>query len=166
MASLQSRLNDLITTIKAKTKSIQTMIGGTSNSDVSGLNTTATHLVGAINEVKATADAAAAAAGASINDSAASGSTTYSSNKINSEIAAAASGAVTTAVAQAKSDILGGAGPTVDTLMEIATIMAANESSDAALAIVVGNKANSSDVYTKTELGNPDTDLVAIWNAA
>lgn len=158
MATLQSRLNDLIVAIKTKTKSIQTMIGGTSNSDVSGLSTTATNLVAAINEVKATADAALADAGATINDAAPGAATTYSSNKIASEI--------TAAKAAVKSEILGGAGPTVDTLFEIAALMAANESSDAALAIVVGNKANSSDVYTKAELGDPDTNLVALWNAA
>jgi hypothetical protein len=158
MATLQDRLLALIGAIKTKTNSIQTMIGGANNSTVSGLATTATNLVGAINEVKTTADAAAASAGAVINDSAASGTETYSSNKITADIA--------TAKAAVKSEILGGAGPTVDTLIEIANQLSTNTNTDAALAATVANKANSSDVYTQAQLGNPDTDLVALWDAA
>ena len=137
-----ARITALIQAMKAKTKSIQTMIGGTDNSDVSGLETTATHLVGAINEVR---DAALANVGVSSTD-------------VDNRIA--------TARAAVKAEILGGAGPTVDTLIELATLMSSNETSDAALAVIVGNKANSSDVYTKAEMGDPETDLVAIWNAA
>ena len=153
---LKSRLAALITVMKGKTKAIQTMISGTNNGDVSGLTTTATNLVGAINEVKVLA--AASAGSAQIDDAAASGTKTYSSNKVTADIAAAK--------AAVKAEILGGAGPTVDTLIEIANQMSANATSDAALAIIVGNKANSSDVYTQAQLGDPDTDLVAIWNAA
>jgi len=158
MATLQERLLSLIGAIKGKTNAIQTMIGGANNSTVSGLTTTATNLVSAINEVKATADAAAGNSGAAINDSAAGASTTYSSNKITADIA--------TARAAVKAEILGGAGPTVDTLIEIANALATNEGTDAALAAVVANKANTSDIYTQAQLGNPDTDLVALWNAA
>lgn len=137
-----AKITGLIQTMKAKTKSLQTMIGGTDNSDVSDLDTTATHLVGAINEVRGVALA----------------NVGVSSTEIDNRIA--------TARAAVKAEILGGAGPTVDTLIELATLMSSNQSSDAALAVIVGNKANSSDVYTKAEMGDPETDLVAIWNAA
>jgi hypothetical protein len=156
--TLQERLALVVQAIKAKTNSIQTMIGGGNNSNVSGLQTTATNLVGAINEVRTTANSALANSGATINDTTPSGATTYSGNKIDSEITAAR--------AAVKAEILGGAGPTVDTLIEIANLLSTNTSTDAALAAVVANKANSSDVYTQAQLGNPDTDLVAIWNAA
>lgn len=140
MASLISRLTDLATAIKSETKAIRTMISGTNNGNVSGLNTTATSLVGAINEVKTTADAAAGG-GATQQD-------------------------IDDAVAALETQLLGGAGPAIDTLKEIADLLAANDSTDAALAAVVANKANSSDVYTQAQIGNPDTDLVALWNAA
>lgn len=55
MATLESRLNDLITAIGTDWKTFNTSIGVIGN-----LATTATNLVAAINEVKATADAAVA----------------------------------------------------------------------------------------------------------
>jgi hypothetical protein len=58
MASLQTRLSDLITAIGTQFKSVRTLISGSGTGDVSGLNTTATNLVAAINEVKSTADSA------------------------------------------------------------------------------------------------------------
>ncbi|RDV06445.1 hypothetical protein DXH95_03185 [Sphingorhabdus pulchriflava] len=155
--TLLERLGALITAMKTETKTLRVMISGANNGNVSGLTTTATDLVAAINEVKATADNAGGA-GAEINDLAAGGGTTYSSNKITADIAAAK-----TAV---KNEILNGAAAEVDTLMEIATLLASNDDTDAALAAVVANKANASDVYTQAQLGNPDTDLVALWNAA
>jgi hypothetical protein len=154
--TLQERILALIGAVKAKTNSIQTMISGANNGNVSGLTTTATNLVSAINEVKVIADAAGGGAG--INDAVPSASTTFSSTKITADIA--------TARAAVKAEILGGAGPTVDTLIEIANQMASNTGTDAALAATVANKANSSDVYTQAQMGNPDTDLVALWNAA
>ena len=115
------------------------MVSGTNNGSVSGLQTTATNLVAAINEVKTVADAAAG--GIDQTD-------------------------IDTAVTAMKAEILGAAGPTVDTLKEIADLLSSNTSTDAALAAVVANKANSSDVYTQAQIGNPDTNLVAVWDAA
>lgn len=135
MASLIQRLTDLATAIKTETKAIRTLISGTNNGDVSGLQTTATNLVAAINEIRTTGG------GVSQQD-------------------------VDDAVAALRTELLGGAGPTIDTLQEIADLLASNTSNDAALAAVVANKANTSDVYTQAQLGDPDTDLVAIWNAA
>ena len=139
MPTLIERLTALATAVKTETKAIRIMVTGTNNGGVGGLTTTATNLVGAINEVRT--------------------------------VAIAASGGVTQqdiddATAAVKAEILGTAGPTVDTLKEIADLLATNTSTDAALATVVANKANSSDVYTQAQIGNPDTDLVAIWNAA
>lgn len=67
-----------------------------------------------------------------------------------------------------KAEILGGVGPAYDTLSELlAVAQAAEESSVIAdLVTVVGTKANSTDVYTKTEIGNPDTDFSAVYTAA
>ena len=155
MASFQQRLLDLIGVMKTETKALRAFISGTNNGNVSGLATAATNLVSAINEVKATADAAG---GAAINDGAASGASVYSSSKTMTEINAAR--------AAVKDEILGGAGPSVDTLIEIANALANNPGTDAALAAVVANKANTSDIYTQAQLGDPDTNLVTLWNAA
>jgi hypothetical protein len=67
-----------------------------------------------------------------------------------------------------KAEILGGVGPAFDTLSELlAVAQGAEESSVIAdLTTVVGNKANASDVYTKTEIGDPDTDFAAVYAAA
>jgi hypothetical protein len=136
MASLIQRLTDLATAIKAETKALRTMISGTNNGTVAGLNTTATNLVAAINEVLLLSGG-----GASQQD-------------------------IDDAVAALRTELLGGAGATIDTLKEIADLLAVNDSTDAALAALVALKANSSDVYTQAQIGNPDTDLVALWNAA
>ncbi len=155
--SLQTRLNALITAIKTETKALRTMISGTNNGDVTGLNTTATNLVDAVNEVKVTADGAAGG-GVTIDDVTPSGTTAYSGTKVEAEIAANRQAL--------KDEILDGAAAEVDTLVEIAAQLAANTSTDAALAATVANKANSSDVYTQAELGDPETDLAALWAAA
>ena len=138
MPSLIDRVTSLITGIKTETKALRTMLTGTNNGTVAGLTTTATSVVGAINEVKTLAEAAGTVTQTDLDNSAAA----------------------------VKADILGTAGPTVDTLKEIADLLSSNTTGDAALAVVVGNKANSSDVYTQAQFGNPDTDLLAIWNAA
>ena len=63
MASLQSRLSDLITAIGTDYKFLRTMITGSSAGDLTGLTTTAkTSVVAAINEVKAGNAGAPAAA--------------------------------------------------------------------------------------------------------
>lgn len=136
MASMITRLTGLITAIKNETKALRTMISGTNNGTVSGLDTTATNLVDAINEVLMT--------------------NTGGVSQLD----------VDAAVAALRVELLGGAGPTIDTLQEIATLLSSNTSSDAALVAVVANKANTSDVYTQAQIGNPDTDLSALWAAA
>lgn len=62
MASLQSRLSDLITAIGTDIKLLRTYITGSSTGDLTGLTTTAkTSLVAAINEVKASSGSPPAA---------------------------------------------------------------------------------------------------------
>ena len=155
--TLIERLAAALTAIKVETKTLRTFISGANNGTVAGLTTVATNLVAAINEVKASI-----AGFAAINDTAASGTTVYSSNKTETRMAAVSAADR----AALKVELLGGAGPTIDTLKEIADLLTSNTSTDAALAATVANKANSSDVYTQAQMGNPDTDLVAIWNAA
>ena len=153
MATLQQRLSSLITSIKTETKAIRTIMTGTNNGTASSLDTTATNIISAINEVKITADAAAGG-GVAINDASTSGTTVWSSSKTNSEIAAQLNTAID------------GAPAALDTLNELAASLGDDPSFAATMTTALGNKANSSDVYTQAELGDPDTDLVALWVAA
>ena len=152
--SLQTRLSDLLTRVGTEFKTIRTLISGSATGDVSGLTTTATDLVAAVNEVKVTADAGSAAAAALINDGVAGAATTYSSNKITADISAAVSA------------LVGGAPGALDTLNELAAAL----NDDAAFNTTITNslalKANIADTYSQTELGDPETDLVALFNAA
>lgn len=163
--SLQTRLSALITAIKTETKALRTLISGTNNGNTSGLNTTATNLVDALNEVKVVADAAAGG-GIAINDAAINATQTWSSSKIESratEVATAqANSAVTTAL---EGEDLSDLADAVSALAA-ADLNLATAASVATLSTTVANKANSSDVYTQAELGNPETDLVALWAAA
>ena len=85
-------------------------------------------LVLAINELKAALDAIDVQA--VINDSAASGTTTYSSNKIVSEINAKCQ--------EVKDALLGGAGEAYDTLKELSDLIATNKDAIAALQKLAG----------------------------
>ncbi len=146
--SLQSRLASYITRVGTEFKAIRTLISGTGTGDVSNLNTTATDLVSAINEVLA------GATGASINDGATNATETWSSIKIDAEISAAINA------------LLDGAPGALDTLNELAAAVNDDASFAASVTASLALKANSADVYTQAELGDPETDLVALFNAA
>ena len=151
--SLQTRLSDLITRLGTEFKAIRILIGGSGTSTVSGLNTTATNLVGAINEVKVTADAAGTS-NLAIDDTGTSSSSVWSSSKTNTEITNAVNG------------VLDGAPAALDTLNELAAAIGDNANYAASITTALSLKANTADVYTKTEIGNPETDLVALFETA
>lgn len=151
--SLQTRLNALITAIKTETKALRTMISGANNGDVSGLTTTATNLTDAINEVKTIADAAAGG-GVSINDAATNTTQAWSSDKIDSEITAAINA------------LLDGAPAALDTLNELAAAIADDATYAASITAALATKANASEVYSQAQLGDPETDLAALWASA
>lgn len=167
MATLQSRLSDLVTAIGTDIKALLATRG-----NLASLTTDEkTNLVGAINELQAEINAVTA--GAVINDAAPSNSTTaaYSANKI------------TTLISAAISALVNGAGSSLDTLKELADELTAQGGAAAALTTAVANRvrfdaAQSLDAAQKaqaksnidalgtTELGNPDTNLVTIYTAA
>ena len=154
MADLPTRLTEMMDAIHAAVKSsLDTLRGNIGN--LANLNTTAKDtLVNAINE-------AATGGGVSIDDANPSGTTAYSGNKVETRLTEERTGL--------KAEILGGAQATWDTLQEIKDyadqLDADNDSAFNALVATVNNKANSADVYTKTEIGDPDTDLAAYWSA-
>ena len=157
MVNFVDRINGLVTAIKTETKALRVFISGTNNGDTSALDTVSTNLVSAINEVKNIADSAAGG-GVAIDDANKSAASTYSSNRIEAYADAAA--------AAVKSQILNGVGPELDTLIEIASKLGENENTDAALAAVVANKANTSEVYTQAQIGDITTDFAAVFAAA
>ncbi len=160
--TLQQRLQAFAQAVAADIKSLFAKQGNLAN-----LSTTEkSNLVGAINEVKS-----AVGGSAVINDTTASTTSTYSSSKIDQKVAGI------------KSDILGGASSALDTLKEIEDRITADGNSAAALTTAVGNRVSYTqadnrtaaekqqartniDAYGSVELGNPDTDLVAVYNTA
>lgn len=139
--SLLTRITALINSIATDIKDVYAKIGNLNTLQT----TTKSSLVAAINELKSSA-------GLQINDTTASGTTTFSGTAIESKIA--------TAKSQVKNEILGSASAAYDTLQEIQAQMEADDTAAAALATAVGQRP------TYTETGNLDTDLVQLYNTA
>ncbi len=167
MADTRTRLMDLATRVATECKALRTLINGNA-ADLSGLNTTAkSNLVAAVNEVRADAANALAAANATaqINDAASSAGVTWSASKIALEIQ------------NAKNALTNGAAAALDTLSELAaalggdanfatttaTALAKRVRYDAVQALTAAEKAQA---CTNLGIGDPDTDLVAVFNAA
>lgn len=159
MSTLQIRLTDLVTRTATECKAIRTLLNG-NTADLSALTTTSkTSLVSAINELQA----ALAGAGA-INDASFATDETWSASKI------------TAAIAAAKSELVNGAGATLDTLNELATALGNDSNFAATVTTALGNRIRYDAAQTLTTpqitqacanlgLGEPNTDLVATFNA-
>ena len=144
MATLEQRLSSVIQAIGADIKALKTAKG-----DLSSLNTTQkSNLVGALNEIF----------------------TLASSKATQSDI--------TTAIDSLKTEIMGvGVPEALNTLKEIATYIESDETLGVSLSTAVTKRVRFDDVQTLTTpeklqacanigIGNPDTDLVAVFNAA
>lgn len=162
MATMQTRLTDLVTRVATEFKAIRTLINGNA-ANLSGLTTTnKTSLVAALNELKS-------ALGASINDAAPSTTTTYSSDKIV--------GLINSAV----SSLVASAPGALDTLDELAAALGDDANFAATVSTALGNRVRTDtalqglDVtqqsnaranigaYGSAEIGNPDTDFVTVF---
>lgn len=160
--SLVSNLQTFATNVATQIKTLKAVTGA-----LSGLTTTdKTNLVAAINEVKA-----ATASASGINDTATAGGTTWSSSKINTAINAATAALVASSPAA------------LDTLNELAAAMGNDANFATTTATSLGNRlrvdvANQAlttlqktngqtnlDVYGKTDIGDPTTDLAATFAA-
>lgn len=127
--TLEARVVALAQAIGTDVKTLTTAVGS-----LGSLTTTAkSNLVAAINEI---AQASAGATG--IDDGVTSGASTWSSNKINSEI----SGAV--------SDLVGGAGAALDTLKELADALGNDPSFATTIATQIANRVRFDDVQVLT----------------
>lgn len=177
--SLELKIAALITAVGGDVKALTTKIG-----DTTSLSTTAkANLVAAINEVQA-AVATLQAGSTTINDTAGNGdvNVTWSADKIHDEIVAR--------VQAAKNDLLGGAGAALDTLKELADALNNDASYATNIAAMltkrlavdavqtftnaeklqgrvnIGAAADTELQQLKTDLGNVDADLVALYNTA
>ncbi len=166
--TLQERMTLLVQTIGADVKTLLANQGS-----LSALSTTAKgSLVAAINEVQAIAGTGTGG-GAAINDTAGDGVTTetWSANKIFDSIA------------QLRIDILGGASPAYDTLLELQVELEGQDSAVANILVALDNRVRFDVAQTLTaiqkaqgnanlgsaslvDIGNPDTDLVAVYTTA
>lgn len=159
--SLQSRITQLAQAIGADVKAINVSLGA-----LPSLSTTQkTSLVGAINELKTALDSAVASAGAQIIDTAADNTHTWSAAKIIAQLD------------QVRTDILNGAPAAYDTLLEISSKLASDDSAIAGLLSAVGNRVSYADAQTLTiaqkaqacaniGVGDPETDLLSVYVSA
>ena len=162
MSTLAARIADLATRLATECKSIRTLVNG-NTTDLSSLTTTQkTSLVAAINELKTAIDNSGSSI--TISDSTSSTTEVWSSSKVSS------------AIAQAKSDLVNGAGAALDTLSELAAALG-NDASfastvttalgyrlrfDAAQALTAGQKTQA---CANLGIGEPDTDFVTTFNS-
>jgi hypothetical protein len=156
--TIVERITALANAIGAKIKDLYAKQGA-----LASLTTTdKTTLVAAINEVKSTA-------GVQINDAAASGTTTYSSTKIQAVADAAA--------LATKNSLLNGAGSAFDTLQEVEVALNSNTTAAGNMTTAIGNRVRFDAAQTLTApqitqactnigIGEPDTDFSATFATA
>jgi hypothetical protein len=166
MATLETRLRDLATRVGTECKALRTLINGNA-ADLTGLTTTAkTSLVAAVNEVNAKPT------GATINDAATNGASVWSSTKVSSQITAqvqAVIGASTPAALDTLDELANALGDDANFAATTAAALGNRVRVDAAQAFTAPQKAQAKaniDAYGNLEIGNPDTDFVAVFNTA
>jgi hypothetical protein len=153
--SLQTNVTDLATRIATECKSLRTLINGNA-ADLSSLTTTAKgNLLAAVNELQAEINAAAA-----MNDGVTATTSTWSSTKILAQI--------NSAVAQGKADLVNGAPTALDTLNEIATALASDDTELAALTTALGNRVrfDAAQTLTAPQQAQARTNIAAADAAA
>ena len=139
--SLVTKITAFINSVGTDIKNLTAKIGNLAN-----LQTTdKSSLVSANNEIKDSA-------GTNIDDVNASTTTTFSGTAIQEKISAAKT--------EVKNEILGGASPAYDTLQEIQDFIESDSSATAALVTAVSDRVKYS------EIGELETDFVAIYNTA
>lgn len=167
--SLQTRLIDFITAVGTDYKQLRTWITGSSTGNLTSLNTTAKDsIVSAINEVKAGNSGSPPTASESVAGVSQAASLAEMAEGTSQTNKYATPAGVRQERLALKDEILGGVGPAYDTLAELLVLAEAGDDTQAIadLITVVGGKANAADVYSKIEIGDPDTDLAAAYFAA
>lgn len=196
MASLSTNVANLATRIATEVKALRTLING-NVADLSTLDTTAKgNLVAAINELKDGLDALSSGA-AGIDDGTTSTASTWSSQKTSDSIAAAVAAivipeltdliddvtastttvysssktetVVSDAVSAAVDALVGGAGPALDTLNELAAAIGDDASFSATVTTALGNRVRTDTAaqgLDSTQQSNARTNIGAASAAA
>ena len=156
MATQQQRITELAQAIASDIKTLTASQGS-----LTALTTTnKTSLVAALNELKTAIESAT-----NINDSATNTSATWSSQKIN------------TTINDAVTALVNGAGTTLDTLKELSDALDNDANFATTIATQMGKRVrvDAAQTFTVEEqaqgcanlgIGNPDTDLLAVYIAA
>ena len=156
MSTFQSNTSDLATRIKGDIVTLHGAINGspttagedTSMIDLSGLNTSAkTNLVAAINEILANVSAL-------VDDSGTGADDLWSASQIISF------------VGMQISNLVNGAGSALDTLQELSAALGNDANFATTVSDQLATKATIDTTFTRTELGDPTTDFVAVYDAA
>lgn len=149
--SLQTRLTALATRSAQATKALRLLINGNA-ADLSALTTTnKTHLVGAINEVRALASGAG---NATINDAVTATTSVWSSTKTRAEITAA------------QAALLDSAPGALDTLNELAAAMGDDPNFAATVTNALAQKASISHTHTGADLPTASATQAGIVETA
>ena len=166
MSVLVQRIKDALVRLSTELKAHKTFINGNA-ADLSALSTTAkTNLVVALNELKTRIDDAVAASGATIDDGATTSTEkTWSIDKITAQIGIAVTG------------LVNGAPGVLDTIGELAAALQDDDSAITAINTALSNRlridintqgltdAQKLNGCTNLGIGDPDTDLVAVFEA-
>lgn len=164
--SLQTRLQDVFTSIATDIKQMRIWVTGSSSGSLSGLTTSdKTSVVAAINEVKNSSSGAPPDATESVKGVVELATLTEVTAGVDTTRAVTSAG-VAQEVNKLKTDILGGASGAYDTLKELEDAVGEASTDLTDLLTIVGEKADTSDIYTQAQLGDPETDLVAVYTAA
>lgn len=168
--TLEAQINGLATRVGTEAKALRTLLNGNA-ADLASLTTTnKANIVGALNEVKALAEAAAGG-GAAIVDTATATTSAWSSQKITDEI----SGQLAT--------LVGGATAALDTFAEVEAALTSGDTAVAALTTSVGNKVDFATAQTLTaaqktqalenigaqaaaDIGDTDRNFVTVFETA
>jgi hypothetical protein len=169
MATMAQRIIDLATRISTECKSIRTLTNGNA-ADLSALATTQKgNLVAAMNELKGLIDGLSASSGAQINDAATATTTTWSSTKISSDIAAAINALTTGAPGALNTldELATALGDDANFAATITTALANRVRVDAAQALTLPQQAQGRANLGAQEaalIGDPDTNYVTTFN--
>lgn len=169
MATLETRLRDLATRVGTECKALRTLANGNA-ADLSALTTTAkANLVAAINELQAEVEAAGSAP--EVNDALTNTTNTWSSQKISDQVVAAINALATGAPAALNSidELAAALADDANYAATVTTALGNRVRFDAAQTLTAPQKAQAKtnlDAYGALEIGNPDTDFVAVFNTA
>lgn len=182
------QISSALTAAGTQIKGLKTTIFGSPGGSLASLTTTdKTSIVNAINEVKASSSGAPPAASEAVAGVVELATLAEVATGADTARAVTAAGVRQERIAL-KAEILGGAAAAQDTLAELKTYVDTLDSADegqigaitTALANRVrvdtaaqglttteqGNARANISVYSKAEIGDPETDLVAVFNAA